>query len=160
MEFYDGNSHLPIFGRPNKGYNCEQIVHILLDPFISKELISSTNPVYVHHNVSFIVDLSKLKNPNDVRADDLGSWKCTGSRISTFHVDIRDGTCCIVSNESASLTARVVHIRRQYHVHGTDPDLHRLIAFVERKYFVCVHVHECVFAYGNTCYLYCIGMCM
>ena len=160
VEFYDGNSHLPIFGRPNKGYNCEQIVHILLDPLISEELISSTSPVYVHHNVSFIVDLSKLKNPNDVRADDLGSWKCTGSRISTFHVDIRDGTCCIVSNESASLTARVVHIQRQYHVHGTDPDLHRLIAFVERKYLcVCMCMSVC-FAYGNTCYLYCIGMCM
>ena len=73
VEFYDHNSQLPIFGHPNKGYNCEQIVHILLDPSISKELICSTNPIYVHHNVSFIVDLSKLKNPNDVHADDFGS---------------------------------------------------------------------------------------
>ena len=93
----------------------------MLDPLISEELICSTT-VYVHHNVSFIVDLSKLnnvsfivdlsklKNPNDVRADDLGSWKCTGSSIATFHVDIRDETCSIVSNESTSLTARVVHI--------------------------------------------------
>ena len=46
VEFYDDNSQLPIFGRPNKGYNCEQIVHILLDPSINEELICSTNPVY------------------------------------------------------------------------------------------------------------------
>ena len=110
-----------------KGYNCEQIFQILLDPF------------YMHHNVciSFIVDLSKLKNPNDVHADDLGSWKCTGSRIPTFHVDIRDGTCRSVSNESASLTAQVL---------------------------ICVHVHACVCcANGNTYVIYvcaCEGVCV
>ena len=142
VEFYDGNPQLPVFGHPNKGYSSEQIVHILLDQSIDDQLICSTNPVYVHHNVSFIVDLSTLKNPNDVRADDLGSWKCTGSRTTTFHVDIRDGACRIVSDESTSPTAQVVHVRRQYHVHGTDSDLHRLIAFVESKYCVCVYVLE------------------
>lgn len=35
--------------------------------------------------------------------------------------------CHILSNESEQCS---VKIRRQYHVHGTDPDLHRMIAFV------------------------------
>ena len=106
-----------------------------------------------------------FQNTRDVRADDLGSWKCIGSCIATFHVDIRDGACCIVINKSASPTAQVVHIRWQYHVHGTDPDL-RLIAFVERKYCVCVHGHACVCcAYGNiVLYMYmhvkCVCVCV
>ena len=30
----------------------------------------------------FIVDLSKLDKPEDIRADDLGSWICNGKRSS------------------------------------------------------------------------------
>ena len=48
-------------------------------PIFQDELLCSTHPVSVQNSVSFVVDLSKLKNPNDVRTDDLGTSKCTGS---------------------------------------------------------------------------------
>lgn len=76
----------------------------------------STHPVSVQNNVSFVVDLTKLKDRNDIRA---------------FVVKIRDDDCLIV-NEMTS-DAAVVYVRRQYHVHTTDPDLHRMIAFMENK---------------------------
>lgn len=37
--------------------------------------------------------------------------------------------CSIVNEMSQNPT--VVHVRCQYHVHATDPDLHRMIAFME-----------------------------
>ena len=37
--------------------------------------------------------------------------------------------CHILSNESEQCS--VVNIRHQYHVHGTDPDLHRMIGFID-----------------------------
>ena len=119
-----------MYGHPRRGYNCEEIVHILLDPIFTDELLSTTHPVSVEHNVSFVINLNSLSNPSDVRADDLGSWKCTGSRRLTFMVKFGPTTCHIVSSMSGS-GGRQVQIRRQYHVHGTDPDLHRMIAFVE-----------------------------
>ena len=64
----------------DNGYSQEEIACILCHPVFQEELLCSSRPVSVENNVSFVVDLSKLKDPNDVRADDLGAWKCTGLR--------------------------------------------------------------------------------
>ena len=57
----------------------------------------------------------------------MGSWRCTGSRILTCYVSFDGDVCSIVGKETETSH---VKIRRQYHVHGTDRDLHRMIAFV------------------------------
>ena len=72
---------LPVYGYPKRGYSSDEIVHNLLNPIFKEELLSETHPVSVEHNVSFVVDLTSLSDPNDVRADDLGSH-----RISMFHL--------------------------------------------------------------------------
>lgn len=138
VEYYHENINLPVYGHPKHGYNCEEIVHILLNPVFEKDLLCTTHPVSVEHNVSFVIDLNSLSNPNDVRADDLGSWKCTGSRCLTFMVEIGPTDCRIVS-----VGGKQVQIRRQYHVHGTDSDFHRMIAFVE-------NMEGMYFVYSNT----------
>ena len=131
VEYYHDNKCLPVYGHPPKGYSGEEIVKILLNPTFQDELLCSTHPVSVQNNASFVVDLSKLKDPNDVRADDLETWKCTGSRLLQFTVKITDTDCCIINDTSSG--AEVVYVRRQYHVHATDPDLYRMIAFVENS---------------------------
>lgn len=128
MEYYQGNRSLPVYEHRKKGYCKEQIAEILCDPSLDKKFICSTHPVLVEHNVSFIIDLSKLKDRNDVRADDLGTWKCSGSRIFTFFIECHRNGCSVSQSNSRGA---VVGIRRQYHVHATDSDLHRMIAFIE-----------------------------
>ena len=73
-----------MYDYPVKGYSQEKIVDILCDPMLDENLICSSNPVSVENCVAFVIDVSKLKDPNDVRADDLGAWKCSGSRVLTF----------------------------------------------------------------------------
>ena len=99
-------------------------LYILLDPVF---VLSTTHPVSVEHNVSFVIDLNSLSSPNDVCADDLDSWKCTGSQRLTFIVKIGPTTCHNVSGSGG----KQVQIRRQYHVHGIDSDFHCMITFVE-----------------------------
>ena len=89
-----------VYGYPKRGCSSDEIVHILLNPIFKEELLSKTHPVSVEHNVSFVVDLISLSDPNDVHADDLGSWKCTGSRCLTFMVKFGNTTCHIVSGVS------------------------------------------------------------
>ena len=133
VEYYHDNRCLPVYGHPCKGYSGEEIVKILLNPTFWEELLCTTHPVSVQNNVSFVVDLSKLKDPNDVCADDLGTWKCTGSRLLQFTVRITDTDYRLVNDISSKFNAEIVHVRRQYHVHATDPDLHRMIAFMENN---------------------------
>lgn len=129
IDYYHGNKSLPIYERTTKSYSREEIACILCNPALSEELICSTQPVSIENNVSFVIDLSKLKDPNDVRADDLGAWKCTGSRILQCIVKCSNSTCHVVSKLCPGATK--ISIRRQYFVHATDHDLHRMIAFVE-----------------------------
>ena len=117
-----------MYGYPSKGYNIERLFHILLDSNFDCDYLCSDHPVLVQNNVCFVVDLSTLKSRDDIRADDLGTWKCTGSRVHSFSAKMSNGQCLIVNDESAT---HIVHIRRQYHVHGTDSDLHRMVAFLE-----------------------------
>lgn len=57
--------------------------------------------------------------PGNVRAP--GFFHCTLMWMKT--------SVTFVSKNSAQCS--FVKIRRQYHVHGTDPELHRMIAFVD-----------------------------
>ena len=112
-----------------KGYSQEEIVHILCDPKLEPSLICSTHPVSVENNVAFIIDMSKLKNPSDVRSDDLGEWICKGSRILKFTIKLTSNSCTLVS--FLSTDALEISVRRQYFVNGSDSDLHRMIEFLE-----------------------------
>ena len=112
LEYCQGNTNLPVYGHPKHGYNCEEIIHILLDPVFKDELLSKTHPVSVKYNVSFVIDLSSLSNPKDMRADDLGSWTCIASRRLTFMVKFGPSLCHIVSSVSGS-GGRQVQIQRQ-----------------------------------------------
>ena len=84
IEYYHHNNSLPVYDYPVKGYSKEEIVDILCDPMLDTDLICSSNPVSVENSVAFVIDVSKLKDPNDVRADDLGAWRCSGSQVLTF----------------------------------------------------------------------------
>ena len=121
IEFYNNNKKLPVHGHPSKGYSIEQLFHILLDLEFDADYLCSDHPVLVQNNVCFVVDLSKLKSRDDICADDLGTWKCTGSRVHKFPAKMSDGQCQIVDCDSAM---HIVHIRRQHHVHATDSDLY------------------------------------
>ena len=46
-------------------------------------------------------------------------------------VKIGNNDCRIVNKVSRNAVS--VNVRRQYHVHATDPDLHRMIAFLDRQ---------------------------
>ena len=129
VEHYHGNHSLPVYEHPTKGYNGERIAQILCDPTLDEESLCSTHPTSVENNVSFVVDLSKLQDRNDVRSDDLGAWKCTGTHVLTFAVKCSNDGCVVVNQKSPG--AIIINVRRQYHVHGTDGDLHRMIAFIE-----------------------------
>ena len=64
VEYYHGNKSLPIYECPTKSYS---------HPALQEELICGTQPVSIESNVSFVVNLSKLKDANDIRADDVGA---------------------------------------------------------------------------------------
>lgn len=77
FDFYNNNRNLPVFQRKCVEYTVPEVVTTLLGN-ISEEKVHNTQPVSVEHNCTFVVKLSCVANPSDLRADDCGAWRHQG----------------------------------------------------------------------------------
>ena len=59
-----------------------RLSNVLLTDSVLPSSICSKQPVDVCRNVSFVVDLHKLDDPVDVRADENGVWVRKGSPVA------------------------------------------------------------------------------
>ena len=91
--------------------------------------MATSQPVSVQDNLVFIVDISKLDRPEDIRADDLGSWTCNGKRRLQYSVD----NCGHVIDVFGQHKPRNQHLYtlvklKRYLKHATAGDYKRTIA--------------------------------
>ncbi len=84
-EPYQGNALLPVFLWRKTAVPSSQIVEILLTKF-EQTLLCVVPPVNIAHNVTFVVDSTKLNNFDDVKCDSMGSWKHSGTPKRNFLV--------------------------------------------------------------------------
>ena len=112
-----------MYGSNKKRLSIEDLADIIIVKPIPQSMICSQQPLRVQHNCSFVVDLTELNNPLDIRADDNSVWNCKGSP-STF-ISIHDG----VVKRRSRLHQHPNHykITRYYYNHSSSPDFHRII---------------------------------
>ena len=58
---------MPIFEIPPPKYSAHQIMQILLDQNLDKEWITLKRPIDAPSSSTFVVDISKLARPDDIR---------------------------------------------------------------------------------------------
>ena len=121
---------------------------ILLEPDEAK--ICPGKPTAVTRSASFVVDVRNLQNQDDIKKDEFGLWKYSGSHPQSFKVfHEEDGSitvqkCC----EGASGT-NVVLLRRLHCTHPSNPDFKRLICFLSGKRCFCVYLRHSVLVVGE-----------
>lgn len=69
---------LPIFEQPPPKYSTHRIMEILLNPNMNKSLVTHDRPLQVEKSSTFVVDLTSLKHPDDVKKDMYGRWDYSG----------------------------------------------------------------------------------
>ena len=72
---------------------------VLVCKNISKDRICSTHPINVVSNVSFVVDVQSLDDPNDLKADENDVWERQGSPAT--YISISDAPIPIQISVSA-----------------------------------------------------------
>ena len=72
-KYLNGNPEIPVYEETSNHYTAKEIVETLLDKTIPLTKITTTQPVSCQDNFTFVVDISKLDKPEDIRCDDLGS---------------------------------------------------------------------------------------
>ena len=80
----------PVYEFPPPKYSAERILQILLDPAIFTSKICSKRPVSISSSATFVIDLTKLADPEDVKNDNFGSWSYSGSHPTTYRVNVED----------------------------------------------------------------------
>jgi len=62
----------------------------LLDPNIPNEKICTTKPTGIVSSATFVVDIRQLKCIDDVKTDEFGIWKYSGSHPTAYEVKVHD----------------------------------------------------------------------
>lgn len=140
VEFYNGMCNLPIFERSSKRLHAHEIVEHLLDRNLDMSKVATTRPVSIQDNVIFVIDKSKLNSPNDIRADDLGSWSCNGKQLCYCTLSPNGHVEEIQSRKPSTNRKSTYGLIRRYYAHGTASDLRKTVAELIGKLNIAMRV--------------------
>jgi len=127
IEYYKDDTQLPIYGAPTAGYPVHELIDILLKPDLPPEHVCTVQPLSVTQNAAFVVSIDSVEF-EDLKADDLGSWKGTGTKRMYFRVLQSGAVRFTLAKPSSSVAAQYFLLTRRYFVHKTYGKFHRLIA--------------------------------
>ena len=120
----------PIYENPPAKYSAERILHILLDKAIPSDKICTKRPTNVTGSASFVVDITKLADPDDVKKDNFGVWSHSGSHVQSFDVSYEEGCCFVEKCDSSTPKDNIVVLRRLHSFHPLNNQFKRMIASI------------------------------
>ena len=138
--YFNEDPELPVYSQTPSGYSLPHLVDILMSGSVSQEVVCKVQPLGVSKNRTFLIDLDSV-SIDDLRADDLGSWKSTGTRRSYF--EITKAKLPEFLPGAPSGDSHFVIIRR-YFIHQTYHKFHRCIVEIQGKMCIlCTSVCGC-----------------
>lgn len=112
------------------GFPVHRLIDVILNPDIAPEKICSVQPLGVMQNAAFLIDIDMVEF-DDVKADDLGSWKATGNKKSFFRVTSAGAVKYLAAKPIGTVSTEYLLLTRRYFVHLTYDRYHRLIADIQ-----------------------------
>ena len=112
------NDIQPVYEIPPPSYSAEQILRILLNPNIDGSKICHTRPTNVSKSSTFVVNITNLGHPDDIKKDSFGKWNHSGSHTVPFRASILDdGYVDLEKCAPGASGSNVYYLRRLYSVH-------------------------------------------
>ena len=75
--YWNNNTKLSVYDNPGEHIDSETATQIILND--AEEMLCEVQPTCVNKNALFVVDLEKLRDPEDVTCDNMGSWCSSGT---------------------------------------------------------------------------------
>ena len=120
----------PIYECPPSKYSSEKILQILLDPKIPMDKICTAKPRGITSSATLVVDIRQLKCMDDVKKDEFGIWKYSGSHPTAYEVTVHKDFVEVEKCHDDSHEDNIVHLRRLRCVHPSNQEFKRMICFV------------------------------
>lgn len=136
VKFFCNDPMLPIYSTLSTGYSFEELAHILMTD--DERDICKKRPTGVSENASFVIDLDYVKF-GDIKCDDVGSWKGTGTKSIYFRLSKGEILISQVKPSASNLHKYKV-LTRRYYIHSTYHLFHRIIVDIRGKR-ICLHAN-------------------
>ena len=119
--FFNDDQALPMMFNSAVHLHAKKLINILLH--LNEKKICHIQPRAVTSTATFVIDVDDI-DFMDLCADDLGTWKTNGTKMTFFK---------ILSNSSVNIVSLKQGYRmiRHYYSHGTYSLFHRLIADIQ-----------------------------
>eukprot|EP00794_Sanderia_malayensis_P013256 gene13256-14620_t len=131
-EAYKCDTRTPVFSWRKEPYEFVDIAKILLSTY-TRESLCVAPPINVSHNVSFLAEYSSFTNWEDLKCDDMGAWKHTGSSKRYYHVDMIDekpATITLVT-KSEFREQGLWQMKRIYYKNKSDCSIRKTISIMQ-----------------------------
>lgn len=115
-------------------FSVAELARIMLTNSTPSSRVCTKQPCYVQHNVTFVIDVNKLEDPLDIRADQNGTWIRKGSPIAYVSIHSKDGVTCVYRRPKMGNHSNHYKITRTYYRHSSSPDFFRIIAVAYGKF--------------------------
>ena len=135
--FYRNSTGVPIFEKPPPKYSARQIMQILLDPNIDKQRIALKRPLDAPSSSTFVVDISKLSHPDDIKKDMYGTWLHSGSHTDVFICTYNEDDSVNIEKAANGASGKnVYYLRRLHSVHPSNTGFRRVLALLFGMHFI------------------------
>ena len=154
-EAYKDDAMTPVFSWHSKAFTSEELVAILLGSY-EPEHTCICQPVNVSHNASFLVHVNSLEHRDDIKCDDMGSWRHNGTPKRRFLVIFdQQGIKKISATKDRdkspllSKTEKIYELKRAYYKNCSDESVRKIVSelhgtVVKHTLLInyCMHVVE------------------
>ena len=124
-------SGVPIYEKPPEKYSAYRIMQILLNPKINEQRIAMKRPLEAPFSSTFVVDVSKLAHPDDIKKDVYGKWLYSGSHSDVFICSYSQDDKVSIERAAAGASGdNVYYLRRLHSVHPSNNDFRRVLALL------------------------------
>ena len=127
MQYYNNDLLLPVYasGR-DVSRETKSVVSLIVEGETPVPLIATATPVYVYHNVEFIVDSSKLGDWRDLKNDLIPGMTRSATKTFYFmHIDDQFESCKAGDHD--------YKVTRFIYAHKDHPDFHKVMIVVSGK---------------------------
>ena len=122
---------MPIFEIPPSKYYAHRIMEILLDPNIDNSKIAKQRPLQTQCSATFIVDVTHLAHPDDIKKDMYGKWLYKGYHTDVFRCTLdQNNKVCVEKAAPGASGSNVYYLRRLHSVHPSNKGFRRIVTII------------------------------
>jgi hypothetical protein len=140
------DKRMPILHKGRKKFSTEEAVMSIFNANANGK-VCSTQPYCCQQNCSFVVDVSNLEEANDIKCDDLGTWKNVG--VQTVYVSVQfnddetvESVILLSKGKPKVMSSTVYKVKKSYWRHLQSTDFSRRIFEIQdfkgKNYIHCL----------------------